>query len=159
MTNGTTETLTIVSRAIDNGTYDNKVNVTCNDKDWNLTNNPSNRTVIIHPICDLVINKTVSASVINLNETVSWTIAVHNNGPSTAKDVFVKDTWDEGLELQASYPDCTVSGRTLIWNVGDLAANATKTLTITTKAVKEGKLNNSVVVNTTSNETNTTNNN
>ena len=65
MTNGTTETLTINSRAINNGTYTNEVNVTCNEKDWNLTNNPSNRTVIVHPICDLVINKTVNASVIN----------------------------------------------------------------------------------------------
>ena len=82
MTNGTTETLTINSRAINNGTYTNEVNVTCNEKDWNFTNNPSNRTVIVHPICDLVISKAVNASVINLNETVSWTINVTNNGPS-----------------------------------------------------------------------------
>ena len=93
-----------------------------------------------------------------MNESVSWTVTVVNNGPSVAEDVVVTDTLDDGLELVGEYDGVTVSGNVLTWTVGDMAPYTNRTLTIVTKAVKEGKLNNTVHVDTTTNETDDTNN-
>jgi hypothetical protein len=82
-----------------------------------------------------------------------------NLGPSVAKDVEVTDTLDDGLVLQGSYDGVTAAGQVLTWTVGDMAPYSNKTLTITTKATKEGKLNNTVVVTTSTNESDKTNNN
>ena len=91
---GASASFTVWFKTLTNGTLVN--NVTAKSDQTNETNSSANVTV--DPICDLVINKTVNASVINLNESVSWTITVVNNGPSVAKDVVVTDTLDAGLE-------------------------------------------------------------
>ena len=154
LANGTNATLTIWLKALTNGTLVN--NVTAKSNQTNETNDTANVTV--DPICDLVINKTVNASVINLNESVEWVITVTNNGPSVAKDVVVTDTLVDGLVLTGNSSAITVDGNVLTWNVGDMDPYTSRVLTIVTKATKEGKLNNTVVVTTTTNETNKTNN-
>ena len=93
----------------------------------------------------LVLLISVNASVINLNETVSWTINVTNNGPSVAKNVVVTDTLPDGLELQSTPAGVTVSGNEFTWSIGDMDPYTSKVLTIVTKAVKEGNLTNIVV--------------
>ena len=105
-----------------------------------------------------MISKTVNASVVNLNESVEWTITVVNNGPSVAEAVVVNDTLVDGLVVVGSYPDVTVSGNELIWNVGDMDPYTSRNITFITKVVKEGNLTNVVVVTTPTNETNKTNN-
>ena len=92
-----------------------------------------------------------------MNETVSWTINVTNNGPSVAKNVVVTDTLPDGLVL-VNNPGVTVSGNEFTWSIGDMDPYTSKVLTIVTKAVKEGNLTNIVVVTTDTNETNSSNN-
>ncbi|AMD18401.1 hypothetical protein TL18_10510 [Methanobrevibacter sp. YE315] len=154
----TNVTLTVVTKAIKEGKLNNTVVVVTSTNETNKTNNDANNTTQVDPICDLVINKTVNASVINLNESVSWTIVVSNLGPSVAYDVNVTDTWVDGLVLVGDYENVTRAANGFVWNIGEIAPYTNVTLTVVTKAIKEGKLNNTVVVVTSTNETNKTNN-
>jgi uncharacterized repeat protein (TIGR01451 family) len=125
----------------------------------NGTNKTVNCTIEVKPICDVTIFKTVDKPVHIVDDIVEWTVTVVNNGPSPAENVLVKDTIPEGLELVETPQNCTVSGNTLIWNVGNLVAGGSKTLKLVTKAdFTIGARTNVVVVNTTTNETNYTNN-
>ncbi|MBQ8017962.1 MAG: DUF11 domain-containing protein, partial [Methanobrevibacter sp.] len=149
----------IVTKAVKEGNLTNMVSVNTTTTESNLTNNNASNSTFANPICDLVINKTVNASSIFVNKSVEWTITVVNNGPSVAYNVTVKDILPEGLELAETPKNCNVSGRTIIWKIGDLNTKTPIVLKIVTKAVKLGNLTNIVSVNTTTNESNKTNNN
>ena len=51
----------------------------------------------MNPSADLSVVKLVSNKTPNLGEDISWTIIVTNNGPDTARDVFVVDKLPSGL--------------------------------------------------------------
>jgi len=146
---------TVIFTALTNGNLVNTVNATSNETENKTTNN----TTEAKPICDLVITKEVNASSIFVNDCVEWTISVVNNGPSTAKDVVVKDTLPEGVEIIGDLPNNGQnSGRNVVWKLGDLKANEKVTLTFVTKITIEGNNTNMVVVNTTTPESNESNN-
>ena len=55
----------------------------------NKANNYDNETLNINPLCDLIIEITVSNHSVNKGDVVEWTIVVYNNGPDDAEDVMV----------------------------------------------------------------------
>ena len=125
----------------------------------NGTNKTVNCTIDVQPLCDLAIFKSVNATSVYLNEFVEWTITVINYGPNTAKDVVVKDNVPVGLKVIRATPSVgTFNKNTGIWSIGDVENNTSVFLVLVTQAVKEGSIINVVVVNTTTNETNYTNN-
>ncbi len=80
-----------------------------------------------------------------INEKVVYTITISNPGATEANEVVVKDTLPDGL----SYIDCTippsdVQGKVLIWNIGNVAKDEIKTMSLTTKAEKVGTWKNVV---------------
>ena len=154
----TSKVLTIVTKAVKEGNLTNIVVVTTDTNETNSSNNKANNTTQVDPICDLVISKAVNASVINLNETVSWTINVTNNGPSVAKNVVVTDTLPAGAIVIGSYAKDVVNG-VLILKVGNLDAYSSIVIKIVTRLTTEGNNTNVVVVNTTTNESDYSNNN
>ena len=122
-------------------------------------NKTANCTVEVKPICDLEIFKSVNATSVYVNEFVEWTITVINHGPSAAADVVVKDTLPKGLKVVYTNPSVgKFNSKTGIWNIGDMDNNTSVSLVLVTQALKEGSITNIVVVNTTTNETNYTNN-
>ncbi|MBQ8018450.1 MAG: DUF11 domain-containing protein [Methanobrevibacter sp.] len=135
----------------------NIVVVNSTTPDSNRSNNKANNTTYANPVCDLKITKSVNATSIFVNDTVLWTITVVNVGPSAAKDVVVNDTIPDGLEF-ATPEGCTFDGKYLIWNIKTLDANASVTLKLITKVVREGNVNNTVVVNSTTPDSNESNN-
>ena len=125
----------------------------------NGTNKTVNCTIDVKPICDLEILKIVYNKVVYVNEFVEWRIIVVNHGPSTAPNVVVKDNLPAGLKVINAAPSKgTFNENTGIWSIGDVENNTSVFLVLVTQAVKEGSYTNVVVVNTTINETNYTNN-
>jgi uncharacterized repeat protein (TIGR01451 family) len=153
-----TVTISFATKITREGKNNNFVFVNSTTPDSDMSNNKANNTTYANPICDLVITKIVSAEEIFVNDTVVWTITVVNNGPSAAKDVVVKDSIPSGLVFTTP-EGCTFDGKYLIWNIGTLNANASVTLELTTKVVRDGNITNIVVVNSTTPDSNKSNNN
>ena len=92
-------------------------------------------SVTVTPVsADIAITKTVDNSTPTLNTNVTFTVTAHNNGPSPATGVQVKDLLPAGLVYVSSTttagPYDQVSG---FWTVGTLTNGSTATLTITVK--------------------------
>ena len=88
---------------------------------------------------DVIITKTGPAFA-KPGETISYTLTVTNAGPNAATGVTVSDTLPTGLTYVSSAPAATVSGQTLSWTLGTLAASASQTITVTATAPSEATL-------------------
>ncbi len=117
----------------------NIANVTSDTHDYDLTNNVDNATVDIGHEADLAITKVVSNSTPKLDDIVTWTITVTNNGPDRAINVVVYDVLPKCLELIES--DGVFSDN--MWYIGNLANGDTAVLNIKTRVL----LSNAVITN------------
>jgi uncharacterized repeat protein (TIGR01451 family) len=72
---------------------------------------------------ELAITKQVDRSAVNSGGTLTYKVKVKNTGTGTAKDVVVVDTLPDGLTF------LTAGGNEHTWNIGDLKAGKSKTLT------------------------------
>ena len=155
--NGSKATLLIIVRAISNGTVENVVSVNCREN--TTVKNATSENVTVLPIVDVKVNKTVSVTQANVGDDLTYTITVHNNGPSDATDINVT----ENLSNYVTFVEYTASqgnydANKNIWYIGKLTNGSTQTLTLTVRIIKGGIIENSVVVKSNENDTNITNN-
>ena len=95
LASGNSTIITVVARTTAEGTYVNKVNVTC---DENSTVKSANATVHVY-VTDLKINKTVDRAEVLKNETVNFTIIIKNHGKAVATNVNITDVLDDAFEF------------------------------------------------------------
>ena len=74
-----------------NTTLVNRVNVSSDTYDPNMTNNNASNSTVIPPEADLEIAKGVTNYGAHKGDVISWTITVKNNGPDAAVNVVVND--------------------------------------------------------------------
>lgn len=115
---------------INNGTITNVAVVNSTSPDNNTDNNKANNTTEVGANADLEVIKIVSNKNPHKGDTITWTIIVTNHGPSDAKNVRVIDKLPNGLIFNGANGD--YNSDTGVWNVGDLANGASKSLIITT---------------------------
>ncbi|WP_292883355.1 hypothetical protein, partial [Methanobrevibacter sp. UBA188] len=122
MGNGTNVTLVIHAHAKTPASdITNNVNASCDEKEWNYTNNKANLTVEIVSFHKPV--KTVSNSTPYYHEYVEYTLTVENLGNNTYVDEFdVIDSLPKGLEfiktlniVGADLIRETVDGQVVTW--------------------------------------------
>ena len=89
---GESYAFTITATTLINGTWNNTANVTCKENDTVINDTV---TVIVDPVVNLTINKTVEPGTVKVGETVVFTINVTNNGPSNATVVVIEDVVPE----------------------------------------------------------------
>ncbi len=89
-----------------------------------------NATCSYNPLltADVWVAKRSQQSTAQPSDTLSWTILVGNNGPATARDVVVTDILPAGVSFVASVPTSTIESSGVVFNIGDLAPNATYTI-------------------------------
>lgn len=78
--------------AVATGTITNTASVSALTFDPNPANNSATTVTNISPSADLAIVKTGSPNPVNVGSTLTYTLVVTNNGPSTATNVVVTDT-------------------------------------------------------------------
>jgi len=99
-------------------------------------NNESSVTTTVTAAADVSITKSITPTVPVPGEDVSWTVTVHNDGPSIARDVEVRDNVDDAItDLTASTgttpnPCGIAAGNDVTCDLGDLAPGATVVITI-----------------------------
>ena len=164
LANGATAAINIVAQAITSNTKLTNTavinpNTAANENDLNTTNNQANVTVTVNPASDLGITKTASASKINYLGQVTFTLAVHNNGPDAAAGVTVTDKLPTGLKFLSASGNGTYNATSGAWTVGSLANGATATLKIVAQGiVANAALTNVAIVSGTNYDQNSTNN-
>ena len=133
--NNTSVTLNILSLVnITNAIITNVALVDSDTHDPDETNNRANDTIFIRPFADLSIEKTVSPHYPKMNDVVTWTITVTNNGPDMAVNAFVRDVLPSGLEFIESDGNYTNN----VWYIGDIANGGTAILNIKTRILVTG---------------------
>lgn len=80
---------------------------------------------------DLSLTKGVSNASPAFGSTISFTLAVNNQGPDTATNVEVRDQLPAGFDFISSSGAGSYNPGTGIWSVPDIAAGQTRTMTIT----------------------------
>jgi len=160
---------TVAGNAQPLGNVVNCVNVTTTSPETNTANNNACATANLIGAPDVAIAKSVSQPVINVGDrgTFYWSIAVTNNGPSTAMSVRVTDTIPAPLVAQAPVTttggNCTLTGNQLTCDLGNMAPNVGSPVRITVPftvpvTAPNGTVTNTAVVTTTSTDTNLANN-
>jgi|GEM_PF-5339099 len=149
---GRSETLTLSVEANNAGSFTNTVNIIETEPADTLTFNNSamaNVTVLEIPalVADLSINKTVQNDTIDLGQTVAFDIEVTNNSDITASDIIIEELLPPSFNYishQLSKGDFYSLSNN--WEIGNLPAAATETLTINVLPNQVGTFTNSVFI-------------
>ena len=147
---GGSETLTLTVKTTELGTFDNVVNVTCDEKDWNMSNNVDNKTIHV----DLYYTKEASVTNTSAGEYFEYYIRIYNVGSTLYNEtVRVDDVLPEGIRYAGEYK---VEGADLIkfigypdqqvWEITNISAGTHAKITLKAQAVKDGIWNNTVRV-------------
>ncbi|MEZ6242126.1 MAG: DUF11 domain-containing protein [Phycisphaerales bacterium] len=71
---------------------------------------------------------------------ITYEIKVTNSGDGVARDTVVRDTVAEGSRFVSATDGGTLTGGQVSWRLGDLAAGASKTVSVTVAAERPGEL-------------------
>ncbi|RFS26209.1 DUF11 domain-containing protein, partial [Chitinophaga silvatica] len=130
-------TLTIVAKFTANVNYGNTATTSTTDNDSNPNNNSASITPPpVKPRTDLQVTITPSGTR-EVDNNITFTITVKNNGPSPSTgvildNVFLPDGYSFVSKNQTDFKPGAGS-----WEIGDLAANASKTLTLVGKLLPD----------------------
>jgi uncharacterized repeat protein (TIGR01451 family) len=130
---GASQTFTVVVQVHSDvsGTISNNVLVSSSTPDPIPANNSYTKLTTVGALADLSVSKSDYPTTVIAGETLTYTIAVTNSGPSYARSVILSDTLPAGASLiSSSRPTDTQSGNTLGWDLGDLADGASQTITV-----------------------------
>ena len=141
------------------GNITNVALVNSSTYDPNPDNNEDNDTYEIKPIADLEVIKEVSDKNPKFGETITWTVTVTNNGPSTAVDAYVDDILPDGLVYVSDDSDGAYNITTGRWTIGNLTNGSSAVLNILTLVnITNATITNVAVVNSSTPDSNETNN-
>ncbi|EFO79024.1 hypothetical protein OSCT_3100 [Oscillochloris trichoides DG-6] len=94
-------------------------------------------------IADLRLTKTVNSGLVAVGQTVTFTLEVTNDGPAAASGVRVREQLPLGLALvQATPTQGSYDASSGIWNVGNLALNASARMQIEATMLGVGPFSN-----------------
>ena len=127
------------------GVLVNKVNITSDEVDTDLSNNYDEKTITVNPSADLSVVKYASNPSPKYMDGFDWVIEVTNNGPDVAYDVVVKDVLSNSVEYKGS--DGNYDVNTGIWTIGTLENGKTVKLNIHCVANATGLIQNEVTIN------------
>ena len=120
-----------------------------------ITNQTTFRVI---PKVDNVVTKSVSKSVADFEDVVTWTITVRNNGPSNSTEVKVSDLLPEGLIWLSDTSKGKYDPKSGELDIGNLSVGETFSFDISTVIDKTGEIVNRVNVTSHEFDSNTTNN-
>ena len=162
LANGAIVTTTIVVTPTQPGSLTNTATVNASEFDPSLSNNTDTEITTANALADLAITKSASPSPVNAASTLTYTLAITNNGPSFASNVTVTDTLPAGAtfgSVIASAWTCNQASGVVTCTRATLPAFATDTITITVTAPSAGgTLANSAEITSTASDPNPANN-
>jgi uncharacterized repeat protein (TIGR01451 family) len=95
---------------------------------------------------DLSIIKTVSPTVGQVGQALTYTLQVSNTSPNAATGVVVRDILPNNLTVNSVPASCTQAGNVITCPLGNLAANSTLSLTVTATPTAPGVFTNTATI-------------
>jgi uncharacterized repeat protein (TIGR01451 family) len=167
LASGASATVTIVVQPTDTGTLSNTVSVSADQPDGNQNNSVATLVTTVGgstlpslPTADLRVSKSDSPDPVQVNSTLTYTVTVENRGPATATSVTLTDILIGSATLVSTTPSqgsCSGTGP-VTCSLGDLAKDASATITLVVTPTAAGHLTN-VAVATSATPENATGNN
>ena len=116
-------------------TLTNSVSATTTAWDPDPSDDAATASVAVSPAADLRVVKTADKATADVDELITWTVALTNLGPSPAAGTTLTDTAPAGASIQSVTPQagltCSTAGQVISCGVaGALASGATRTVTI-----------------------------
>ncbi len=157
LASGANTTITVTATITAAGAFDNSATVSATETDPNLTNNTDNTgnggTATLS--ADVAVVKTLTTAGPYVHgQSITYNLAVTNNGPSTATNVQITDTPTNLSITGVSGAGCAA----LPCTIASLASGATANITVTATITAPGAFDNSVTVSATEPDPNTGNN-
>jgi len=111
----------------------NTATVTTSTPESNTGNNSGSATTTVNPAADLQLSKTDSPDPVTAGGNLTYSLVIHNNGPSAASGVTLSDPLPAGLTVvSATSTKGTCSGTgTISCNIGSVNAGAASDVTVT----------------------------
>jgi uncharacterized repeat protein (TIGR01451 family) len=122
----------------------------------------TSRTITVPAFADLDVGVTATPDPVTVNNDLTYTVTVQNNGPDNAADVTLTNTLPSDgnfVSAGATQGGCSLAGSSLTCLLGSLVNGATATATIIVAATAVGSLSNSFTVSATEIDTDAGNNN
>ncbi len=129
--NGSSAVLTIQAEVKAPFPATNTATITHSDQfDPNPGNNMAS-TAVTPQQADLFVTKAVNNSAPNVGDTITYTVAVGDNGPDSATDVSVADLLPSGLTFVSDTPsEGSYDSASGIWTIGPVSPSTAQTLAI-----------------------------
>ncbi len=135
---GATVTVTIAARpgvATAGTTLTNSVSATTTAFDPDASDDTATSPLTVNPAADLRVVKTADKATANVDEDITWTVALTNLGPSAAVGASLTDTAPAGVTIQTVTPQagvtCSTAGQVISCSLpAPLASGTTRTVTI-----------------------------
>ncbi|HDQ70993.1 MAG TPA: DUF11 domain-containing protein, partial [Chloroflexi bacterium] len=144
----------IITVTVDAGVtagFTNTVVITTSTPGDDPDNNEDDYPVDVLPEVEIWVLKSGSASPVTPGEVMTYSLTVHNDGPSDAADVIVTDTLPAEVAFDSADPYPNVSDvNPLVWNLGTLTPGESRyiLITVTVNADVTASFTNTVVITT-----------
>ncbi|HEV2799849.1 MAG TPA: hypothetical protein VGW12_05095 [Pyrinomonadaceae bacterium] len=109
-------------------------------------NNSANDPTNIVSSADLSLTKTANNSAPTINQNVTFTLTVTNNGPTNASAVNVRDQLPAGLSFVSAAPAAAYNNTNGVWTVGTINSGTSTTLQIVARVTASGTITNTAEV-------------
>ena len=116
-----------------------------------VTSNPATKTIGA-TAADLAITKASSATWVYVDNTMTYTVTIKNNGPSTATNVVVNDPLPAGTVFDSATSTQGTCDSTVTCTIGSVAKGAQVTITITVHQTQAGFFTNTATVTASEND-------
>lgn len=101
---------------------------------------------VSQPSADLTLQATAVPEVVVVNNLITYTLTVKNNGPDRADNLLLTTTLPLSVTLLEASASCQPSARTVVCSGGTLASNSTYVVRLTVQASAPGPITTSVQV-------------
>ena len=132
---GKSHTFNVKMKATKTGTYAGAANAKASG---NLTANSERTTIAVKEPKLSITMKGPSRGFLGRNTT--YDITVKNTGDAVAKRTRIEDTIPSGAKFVSATKAGSPSGSKVVWSLGDMAPNATQTVSVTVTATQPRKL-------------------
>ncbi|QPH39300.1 DUF11 domain-containing protein [Pedobacter endophyticus] len=148
LASGTNKVLNITATVNGNGNRTNTANISGSQSDPNNTNNTASITLTPVASADLAVSKTASSNAPKVGSDVIFTIIATNAGLSGASNVSVDDLLPDGYAFVSATPSggTNYDDATGLWTIGNLASEASATLSVTATVLSNGNYTNTATI-------------
>ena len=159
--NGGGASVEIKVRPQEGGDITNQATVAADQGDPSPAGNSASATTTVQPVADLALTKSDSPDPVLAGEPLTYTLTVHNAGPSSAAAVELTDTLPAGAVFDSATPSqgtCAEASGTVTCALGTVADEADATVDIVVRQPNPGTSTNQASVTTSAQDPSTANN-